>query len=365
MFRLIIKKILIMDNSRIDNNKIRQLTFYGLLLFLFVFLFLKMHAFLSAFLGAITFYMLFRKIMHRLVDQKKWKKGLVATFILIVSFLVILVPIWIFISIISSRLGYVLANSSRLIEALNIFLAKMETRFNIDILGTFNTNNISTTITHWVRDILTGTFNSITSVVLMYFILYFMLVSSHEMENWLYKYIPLKKGNTKLLGSEMKSLVISNAIGIPMVAVLQGFVGLIAYLILGVNDAWFWFVLTCIASMVPFVGSAMAYVPLSIVLFAQNQTWQGVAMLLYGLIIIGTVDNVFRFMLQKKLGDVHPLITVFGVVIGLNIFGFIGLIFGPILISTFIILVKIYMNEFTDSNNIITEEGKIMSTSAD
>jgi predicted PurR-regulated permease PerM len=48
------------------------------------------------------------------------------------------------------------------------------------------------------------------------------------------------------------------------------------------------------------------------------------------------------------MGNVHPLITVFGVIIGLNIFGFIGLIFGPILISMFILLVKIYMNEFVE-----------------
>jgi predicted PurR-regulated permease PerM len=53
-------------------------------------------------------------------------------------------------------------------------------------------------------------------------------------------------------------------------------------------------------------------------------------------------------MLQKRMGNVHPLITVFGVIIGINLFGFIGLIFGPILISMFILLVKIYMNEFIE-----------------
>ena len=174
----------------------------------------------------------------------------------------------------------------------------------------------------------------------------------------------LKEENTKLLGREMKSLVISNAIGIPMVAVLQGLVGLVAYLVLGVSDVWFWFTFTCIASMLPFIGSALAYVPLSIVLFAQNHNWQGIALLIYGIAIIGTVDNVFRFMLQKKMGDVHPLITVFGVVIGINIFGFIGLIFGPILISIFIILVKIYMNEFVEQRKPTTNEMEINSTHA-
>ena len=353
-----------MENSQINNNKIRQVTFYGLLVFLFVFLFLQMHAFLSAFLGAITFYMLSRKIMKTLVEKRKWKKGLAATVILIVSFLVVLLPIWLFINILTGRVGYVVENSNKILAAVNTFIERIGTRFHVDILGSVNTNSISSTIARTLRDILTATFNSLTSVMLMYFILYFMLISRNELEKWMYEFIPLKEENTKLLGREMKSLVISNAIGIPMVAVLQGLVGLVAYLVLGVSDVWFWFTFTCIASMLPFIGSALAYVPLSIVLFAQNHNWQGIALLIYGIAIIGTVDNVFRFMLQKKMGDVHPLITVFGVVIGINIFGFIGLIFGPILISIFIILVKIYMNEFVEQRKPTTNEMQINSSDA-
>ncbi|HEU4608537.1 MAG TPA: hypothetical protein VFS31_10555, partial [Chitinophagaceae bacterium] len=78
-----------------------------------------------------------------------------------------------------------------------------------------------------------------------------------------------------------------------------------------------------------------------------DETIRGVLMLVYGFGIIGTVDNLFRFWLQKKLGDVHPLITVFGVIAGINLFGFIGIIFGPILISLFLLLAKIYVNEFS------------------
>jgi predicted PurR-regulated permease PerM len=94
------------------------------------------------------------------------------------------------------------------------------------------------------------------------------------------------------------------------------------------------------------VGAALAYVPLAIIFFANGANWQGIAMLIFGFAIIGTVDNVLRFTLLRKLGDVHPLTTVFGVIIGLNLFGFIGLIFGPLLISLFILLLKIYSSEF-------------------
>ncbi|TDH18330.1 AI-2E family transporter [Segetibacter sp. 3557_3] len=158
--------------------------------------------------------------------------------------------------------------------------------------------------------------------------------------------MPLKQHNVDLVAHEMRTLVISNALGVPLVALLQGLVALASYVLLGVPDVWFWFLFTCVASMLPFVGAALAYVPLSLVLFSQGENWKGIVLLVYGIAIIGSVDNIFRFVLQKKLGNIHPLITVFGVIIGINLFGFIGLVFGPIFISMFILLVKIYMNEF-------------------
>ena len=83
-----------------------------------------------------------------------------------------------------------------------------------------------------------------------------------------------------------------------------------------------------------------------IIFFAKDETLKGTLMLIYGFGIIGTIDNVLRFSLLKRLGNVHPLTTVFGVIIGLKLFGFIGLIFGPLLISLFMLLLKIYGSEF-------------------
>ncbi|HEX6191317.1 MAG TPA: AI-2E family transporter, partial [Chitinophagaceae bacterium] len=152
--------------------------------------------------------------------------------------------------------------------------------------------------------------------------------------------------NVARLGKEVKKMVLSNAIGIPVIALAQGIIALVGYLILGVKEPFFWFGVTCIAAMIPVVGAALAYVPVAIILFANGQNWQGITMLIFGFGVIGTADNVLRFTLLRKLGDVHPLTTVFGVIIGLNLFGFIGLIFGPLLISLFILLVKIYSSEF-------------------
>ncbi|HVK97787.1 MAG TPA: AI-2E family transporter, partial [Flavisolibacter sp.] len=127
---------------------------------------------------------------------------------------------------------------------------------------------------------------------------------------------------------------------------LQGIIALVGYLIIGVSEPWLWFVATTIAAMLPVVGAALIYGPLTIMFFVQGNTGQGIALALWGFGLVGLVDNWFRFMLNKKIGDIHPLITVFGVLVGIQLFGFIGLIFGPLLISMFILSLRIYSSEF-------------------
>jgi predicted PurR-regulated permease PerM len=317
-----------------------------------------MTTFLPAFLGAITFYMVLRKPMNNLVENRKWKNGLAAGFLLFLSFLIVLVPIWIMVTMLSGRVGDVIQNSDKIMAAITKTVTNLEQKFDVQLLSAQDANKVTSTLAASLPKILGATFNTITSILIMYFILYFMLASYKRLEAWVYNFMPLKDNNVEFMGREFKSLVISNALGIPLVAILQGIVGLICYLLLGVNDVWFWFIFTCIASMIPFVGAALAYVPLSLVLFSQDENVKGIIMLIYGFGVIGTVDNVFRFMLQKKMGDVHPLITIFGVIIGIKLFGFIGLIFGPILISMFILLVKIYMNEFVERRTPAEEQLK-------
>ncbi|HKP32107.1 MAG TPA: AI-2E family transporter, partial [Chitinophagaceae bacterium] len=187
----------------------------------------------------------------------------------------------------------------------------------------------------------------------MYFLLYFMLINGRKMEAGIYKWMPVKDENILLIRKDMNSMVVSNAVGIPVIALMQGLVGLIGYMIIGVDEPVFWFVVTAITALLPVVGAALAYVPLSLLLFASGETGKGVFVLLFGFLVIGLVDNVFRFWFNRKFGDIHPLITVFGVIIGVSLFGFIGIIFGPILISLFLLLIKIYVSEFSmKSRNI-------------
>ncbi len=330
----------------IDQNRIRQFFFIIVLLLLGILLFFELYTFLPAVLGAITIYILLHRWMFFLTEKKKWRKGWTALLLMLFSFIVILLPVGLLVNMLSSKISFAVQHSNELMLALKKVVANIETRFDVTLASEENINNLGGTITKSLPGILGATFNTLTIIFFMYFILYFMLVNGRQMENALYEHVPLHDKNVDRLGKEIQMMVMSNAIGIPLIAFAQGVVGLVGYLIIGVDEPFFWFGVTCIAGMLPVVGAALAYVPLSIIFFANDKTGQGIAMLIFGFGIIGTVDNILRFTLLKKLGNVHPLTTVFGVIIGLNLFGFIGLIFGPLLISLFMLLLKIYSSEF-------------------
>lgn len=335
-----------MPQHQIPNNAIRQVLILGTIIFLGIVLFRHLQTFLPAFLGAYTLYVLLRKWMFIMEGRKKMNRGLSAAILMVLSFLIILVPCFIVADMLASKISFAVQHSSEVLGSIEGFIRKIEDQYKVNILTDANLTKLSEWGQRTLPKVLGATFNTLTTIIIMYFILYFMLVDGRKMESAFYEWVPLKDENTLLLRRDLNGLVYSNAVGIPLIAIAQGVVALIGYLVLGVPQPWFWFVITTIAAMLPVLGAGLGYIPVALLLFADGENGKGVIMLIYGIAIIGTVDNLFRFWLQKKLGDVHPLITGFGVLIGVPLFGFIGLIFGPILISLFLVLIKIYANEF-------------------
>jgi predicted PurR-regulated permease PerM len=333
--------------NSISNNIVRQVLLLLIIIFLAVVLFVQLQSFLPALLGSYSLFVLLKKWMYILTGRYKWKKSLTAALLMLLSFLVILLPFAMLINLLSSKVNFAVQHSSAVLKTLEDFLQQREKKYGLDFISDSNVQQLTNWGAQTIPRILGATFNSIINIVFTYFILYFMLINGRKIEVSLVEWIPLKNENVLMLRHETNALVYSNAIGIPLIALFQGMLGLIGYIVLGVNEPLFWFAVTCIASMMPVVGAALAYVPVGILLFAQGRNVAGILMLAYGFGVISTVDSVFRFWLQKRIGDVHPLITAFGVILGINLFGFIGLIFGPILISMFLLLVKIYANEFS------------------
>ncbi len=336
--------------DRLKPALVRQLFVLLLILFLTVLIFKEIIPYLSGILGAITLYVLLRKWMKKLV-ARGWKSGTAAALLMSASFVGILVPISMIVIMLSSKIGKAVSNSEQVIRAVKDQLAEAETYIGYNLSETIDTSSITNWISGNLQDLAGGTFNAFIAIGIMYFMLYYMLINTDGMKKSLISYIPLGRENLNIIGKESDQLVKSNALGIPLVAVIQGIIALIGYLILGVPDPFFWFAITAIGSMIPFVGTAVGIVPVTILMFAQGDNWQAIAILIYGFTVVGATDNLIRLYILDRLAAVHPLITLLGVVVGVPLFGFIGLIFGPLLISLFLLILKIYKKEYGNSHD--------------
>jgi len=337
-----------MNRKYIPNSILRQLLF---LLISFALVFLVMYhllAFLPGFLGAFCLYVL---LIHPLrYMMYKWKMNRLLSVILLMlgSILVIVTPIYFLIDMLTNRVSDAISNKDEIQSMIEKGLTKVHEEFGIDILKEINLGDVSAIVVKVVQGILNTSINGLLQLGVAYMILYFMLMNYRKMENWFYDNIPLKTENLVILNKDLRDLVVSNAVGVPVVAILQAVVAYIGYLIFGLDQAFSWFILTIFGAMLPVVGAAIIYVPACIYLLANGETTNAYLLLAYSLIVVGLSDNIFRFWTQKVMADVHPLITIFGVIIGVNIFGFIGIIFGPILLSLVIWSFRIYKLEFSD-----------------
>lgn len=339
-----------MPERTIPVSLIRQLFLLILILVLGGLIFFELLPYFSGILGATTIYILSQGVMSRLLRLgiKPW---IGATMILIGSLFIIILPSWLLIRLLGNKIQKLAKNSEQIIFIIKSKFEELEQYSGFEIASSINTKEINTWISDQFQVLVGSTFNMIIALSVMYFILYYLLINTKRLKSIFLDYMPLSKQNVSLISNEITEIVSSNAIGIPVVALLQGIVALIGFYIFGVPDPIFWFVITVIGSMIPFVGTALGILPVTILLFANNQNMQALGILIYGITIVGVTDNVFRVVIQNKLAKIHPLITLIGVIIGVPLFGFIGLIFGPLLISLFMLVVKIYSKEYGDSSD--------------
>ncbi|MDP2688021.1 MAG: AI-2E family transporter [Aequorivita sp.] len=341
--------------KQIPPQIIRQIFVILLILLMGSLIFREMLPYLTGVLGAITLYVLMRKWMETLVNKKKWNPSLAAALLMFLSFVGILIPVAGIILMLSNKIGKAVQNSEEVTHAVKDQLGRIEDKFGYDLNSQIDASAISEWISSNLQGLVGGTFNAFIAIGLMYFLLYYMFTNQGELKESLKEYIPMGRENLQEIGVEVKAMVRSNALGIPLVAVAQGIVALIGFLIFGIEDPLFWFVITTIGSMIPFVGTLIGILPVFILTLSTGESFQAWGILIYGFVIVGSTDNIIRLYVLKKLDNVHPLITLIGVIVGVPLFGFIGLIFGPLLISLFMVIVKIYRKEY-GKENFRTEE---------
>jgi predicted PurR-regulated permease PerM len=340
------------------NNRLRQIVLLSLIILLALLLVSRLYMFLPGFLGALTLYFLQRDTYNRLVILKRWQSGLTAIAFILFSILLIALPVLFTVRMVGTRLSQFLSHAGEIAGKARLVGARIEEWTGFSVFSEANIREAQTKATSIVPALLNSSLGILSNFAIMFFLLYFLLRNGRAAERFLSRIIPLKPGNIEMLSAETRNMIRANAIGIPVLAVLQGLVATLGYALFGVEDYGLWGFMTGVCSLIPIVGTLLVWAPLVAYFFATGETNSGIGLLIYSLILIANIDHVARLTILRKFMDIHPLITIFGVIVGLNLFGFWGVIFGPLLISYFVILVKIYLNEFgKDAGPKIAENG--------
>ena len=253
--------------------------------------------------------------------------------------------VWLFVS----KLQNFNLDPTQLVKSIEHVASLIEQRTGYDVLDTSNLMSAVSILPKIGQTVMGSISGFAINVAVLVLILYFMLIGGAKMEKYVYSILPFSDENKKNVLSEINMIVTSNAIGIPLLAIIQGVIALIGYWIFNVPSPFLFGFLTCFATIIPVVGTALVWFPLALYMALTGDWVNALGLTAYALIVVTNVDNLIRFVLQKKMADTHPLITIFGVIIGLSLFGFMGIIFGPLLISIFILCFNIFKEKYLEN----------------
>jgi predicted PurR-regulated permease PerM len=301
--------------------------------------------YLTAFLAAGILFVVFRPWWVALVHRRRYNRRLVAIGLLLLTTIVLVIPFYALSSLLIDRAVIFAKNPEQIMDVLH----RLEQVTGLQITGRQNVRQLlqqgAGQVSKWVPTLATGALNFLVIVGLMLFTMYYMFMQETYFMLGLHRYLPFRNETLQELGESLKNNVNANVLGQVLVSVVQGILTGLTLWIFGVPDPLFWGVVAFFAAFLPVMGTPLVWGPAALYQFSQGANGQGIGILLVGFIVIVNVDNVLRIMLAKRMGDIHPLVTLVGLVLGVEIFGIIGLVVGPLLVSYFLVLMEVFRRE--------------------
>ncbi|CAG5069351.1 hypothetical protein DYBT9623_02087 [Dyadobacter sp. CECT 9623] len=330
------------------NFRLRQVFFLIVVIAFAITIFHQLYVFFPGFLGALTLYILCRKYYVILTQKKNWNKSLTALLFMVLFMACIVAPIYVSLQMIFSKVEMILKDPDQINHAIDAVSKQLREWTGQDLLTKEATSNIGKKAGGFIPGVLNSSAMMLGNLLMILFLAYFMFLNGQTIERVLHRLIPLNSRNIDLLADETVSMVRANAIGIPLVSLIQGLVAVIGYWIFGVKDFILLGLITGFFAFFPVVGTAVIWLPIVIFMFSKGDSGKAIGLAIYCLVAVGNIDYLARVTLLKKVGNVHPVTTILGLIVGLRLFGFWGFIFGPLMISLLLLFIKIYKTEFGD-----------------
>jgi predicted PurR-regulated permease PerM len=209
--------------------------------------------------------------------------------------------------------------------------------------------NLSAELSRWIKrishpvlsmgaDTLSNVFVFITNTVVTFFTLFYLFREDQSMRQHLVTILPLNSNQVERLITGIDNSIIANVHGCVAVAAAQGMFTGLAFLVLGLPLPILWGIVTGVFSMIPVIGSGAVWGPAAILMFINGDWWKGVAMLVWGAVIVAQLDNFVRPYIVSKRSAMHPLAVFISLMGGVAVFGVLGLFLGPVILSVTIVV---------------------------
>ncbi|RLE46265.1 hypothetical protein DRJ22_02360 [Candidatus Woesearchaeota archaeon] len=347
-----------------EGSKHNKYFFLVLLLSVGILSFIVVKPFLTALIsGAILAYVFYP--LYKFLQKKiKTKRGAAIIIIILMVLLITIPPIFILNHLTQEVYSLYYSAKTHLEttpkykdtnKPLYDAMSSLESIWQQEKTKNYVTNLLKETtmfITTKVSNIILKLPQILLQILVAIFTAYFLLKDGKDLMKRTLKATPLAPKHREQILKQFGSVIYAVIFGSLIVALIQGFLGMLGFFIFGVSGAVWWGIVMAFFALIPFIGTWIVWLPAGLILIANgyiNATpsliWKGIGLLIYGLFVISSIDNILKPLIVSGKGRVHPILALVGVIGGLFVFGLIGVVIGPIILGLFQTLILIFEKE--------------------
>lgn len=346
--------------------------FYGLFVFVILLSYLVLKPYINLLLVAFIFAVLFGPLYDRFLKVVKGNQGVATMLTLVIFLLVVFIPLIMIVSVTVKQTITFYHDVENFIQGNNVTIDKVVdiTNETLDKLPYINRQISKDDILKVLQDNIQPAvnfafnnainvgktlFDSIPKFVIFIILFSGLIPAQKKFLGFIENVSPLDSSIDKMLINRFLAMSQSMLKGSIIIGIAQGIVSGIALSIAGVPYVFFWTLIITFLSIIP-LGAGFINPPIGIVLILLGNVWGGILVLVNHFIVVTNIDNLLRPRLVSKDAQLHPILTLLGALGGLALFGFWGVIFGPVVMILLVTMFEVYLTHYRNIPVLKTKE---------
>jgi len=300
--------------------------------------------YLSYFLSALVLYVLFYPLFEFCYSKLKLSKTIAALVVITITLVTIVTPLVFMTILILNEIQGFLQNRNWL-DFVEIALTRLPFDINLQNFLETQISNLTNVASNFLLTLTASVNFWFIGILLTYFTFYFLLVTDRQSRLQIaLKYIPFNRTNVFKILTEFKTVTFAVLLSNTVMAIIQGTIFGLAFWLANLQSPIIWGFIAAILSFLPIVGPIFVVLPAIIIFLLSGYYYAALIMIILA-IVLTLNDSFLRPIIQSKLGHIHPLVSVSGFILGVSLFGMIGIVVGPILLSYFLTISRLFIEE--------------------